>query len=61
MNRYTFLGLLMIAVGVLVFARGEASWGAIHIENLTRIQLYLSSIPEILLGTYILYHSVNKK
>jgi len=61
MNRYTLLGLLMILVGVLVWVRGEASWGAIHIENLTGIQLYLASTPEILLGIYILYHSVKRK
>ena len=60
MNRYTFLGSLMILVGVLVLIKQEASWGAIHIENLSGMQLYLSSIPEILLGIYILYYSFHK-
>jgi len=61
MNRYTFLGLLMILAGILVLIRGEASWGAIHIENLSGIKLYLASVPEMLLGIYILYFSIKKE
>ena len=60
MNKYTFLGLLMILVGILVLLRSKASWGAIHIENLSGIQLYMASIPEILLGIYILYYNFNR-
>ena len=60
MKIYIFIGVCLIIGGFLVLITGGASWGSIQVQNLSGMQLYLSSIPEILLGIYILYHSVNK-
>jgi len=60
MKLYIFIGVCLLIGGISVLLTGGASWGSIHIEKLTGMQLYLSSIPEILLGIYILGYVFNK-
>ena len=60
MKIYIFIGVCLIIGGFLVLITGGTAWGSIQIQNLSGMQLYLSSIPEILLGIYILYYSFKK-
>ena len=60
MKIYIFIGVCLILGGFSVLITGGAAWGSIQIQNLSGMQLYLSSIPEILLGIYILYYSFHK-
>jgi len=60
MRIYVFIGLCLIIGGILVLIRRGAAWGSIQVENLSGLQLYLASIPEILLGIYILYYALTQ-
>ena len=60
MKIYTFIGVCLMVGGFFVLISGNATWGSIQVQNLSGIQLYLSSIPEILLGIYILYYNFNR-
>ncbi len=60
MKIYIFIGICAIIGGVGVLISGNAAWGLIQVEGLTGLQLYLSSIPMILLGIYILYYNFNR-
>ena len=58
MKKHGFFGILMIVLGAMVLITGKAQW--VHrawLVDLTGFKLYLLSIPFILFGLYILYHS----
>ncbi len=59
MKEYGFGGILMIVLGVNSTDYSKAHWGShgVWLVNLTGFKLYLLSIPFILFGLYVLYHS----
>jgi hypothetical protein len=58
---YTILGILMIIAGVMTIIDGTVALGLLYAIHLEEDKKYIVAIPEIMLGTFILYHSFRYK
>ncbi|UPT78489.1 hypothetical protein MN086_04900 [Sulfurovum sp. XGS-02] len=61
MKANKFFGIFLIFIGITTLFTGEINFGSIGLKNITGLNLYMLSIPFILLGLYSLYNSIKSK